>query len=103
LTAGVDTQGDRLEYEVVGWGRGEQSWGIEYGLVMGKPDQASTWQALSDKLIRYFTFLPVWVLKLPAHLLIPADIIPVMYINFVGLMNTAKYLLSAAKVESVSR
>ncbi|MBP2654998.1 MAG: terminase [Firmicutes bacterium] len=56
LTAGVDTQDDRLEYEVVGWGRGEQSWGIEYGLVMGNPDQATTWQALSDKLDAIFYF-----------------------------------------------
>jgi phage terminase large subunit GpA-like protein len=50
LTSGVDVQEDRLEYEVVGWGKGEQSWGIEYGIIMGSPEQKSTWQILSDKL-----------------------------------------------------
>jgi phage terminase large subunit GpA-like protein len=56
LTAGVDTQDDRLEYEIVGWGRGEQTWGIEYGVIMGKPDKPETWQTLSDKLGQVFRF-----------------------------------------------
>ena len=56
LTAGVDVQDDRLEYEIVGWGKGEQSWGIEYGIIMGKPDQDSTWQMLSDKLDTVWRF-----------------------------------------------
>ena len=50
LTAGVDVQDDRLEYEIIGWGKGERSWGIEYGMIMGCPDQADTWRALDDKL-----------------------------------------------------
>lgn len=33
LTCGVDLQKDRVEYEVVGWGRDLQSWGIEYGAI----------------------------------------------------------------------
>lgn len=33
LTCGVDVQPDRLEYEVVGWGRGKESWSIEYGTI----------------------------------------------------------------------
>jgi phage terminase large subunit GpA-like protein len=56
LTCGVDTQDDRLEYEIVGWGRGEQSWGIEYGVIMGKPDVKDTWKTLSDKLDQVFYF-----------------------------------------------
>jgi phage terminase large subunit GpA-like protein len=56
LTAGVDTQDDRVEYEIVGWGRGEQAWGIEYGVIMGKPDKPETWQMLSDKLSQVFHF-----------------------------------------------
>lgn len=56
LTCGVDTQDDRLEYEIVGWGKGEQSWGIEYGIILGKPDQPATWQMLSDKLDQVFRF-----------------------------------------------
>jgi phage terminase large subunit GpA-like protein len=48
LTCGVDVQDDRLEFEIVGWGRGEQSWGIKYGVLMGKPDQEKVWNDLRD-------------------------------------------------------
>lgn len=43
LTAGVDTQDDRFEYEITGWGVGEESWVIEYGrLFRGSlPDRTS--------------------------------------------------------------
>ena len=37
LTAAVDVQDARLVYEVVGWGRGRESWGIEYGEFQGNP------------------------------------------------------------------
>ncbi len=33
LTAGVDVQDDRLEYEVTGWGRGKESWSVDYGVI----------------------------------------------------------------------
>jgi phage terminase large subunit GpA-like protein len=29
LTAGIDTQDNRLEVEIVGWGRGEESWSVD--------------------------------------------------------------------------
>jgi terminase, large subunit len=35
LTAGVDVQHDRLVYEVVGWGRGKESWSIDSGVIPG--------------------------------------------------------------------
>lgn len=35
LTAGVDVQKDRLEYEVVGWAPGKRSYSIEYGVIRG--------------------------------------------------------------------
>lgn len=38
LTMGIDTQDNRLEYEVVGWNKQEESWGIEYGIIPGRPD-----------------------------------------------------------------
>jgi len=56
LTAAVDVQDDRLEYEIVGWGKGEQSWGIEYGIILGKPDQQSTWDSLDGKLSQVWHF-----------------------------------------------
>lgn len=37
LTMGVDTQDNRLCYEVVGWGAGKESWAIEYGELWGDP------------------------------------------------------------------
>jgi len=39
LTCAVDVQGDRIEYEVKGWGRGKSSWGIKYGKIYGDPKQ----------------------------------------------------------------
>lgn len=51
LTAGVDVQGDRIEAELVGWGAGEESWGIEYRVFMGKPTQGQVWQQLDDWLM----------------------------------------------------
>jgi Bacteriophage tail assembly protein len=56
LTMSVDTQDDRLEYEVQGWGREEESWGIEKGIIWGKPDDAETWKQLDDKLSRTWHF-----------------------------------------------
>ncbi|MDO6355292.1 phage terminase large subunit family protein [Caloramator sp. CAR-1] len=56
LTAGVDVQDDRLEYEVVGWGKGYESWGIEYGKILGSPEMPSTWQMLLDKLTKSYSF-----------------------------------------------
>ena len=50
LTAAVDVQDNRLEYEIVGWGAGKKSWGIQYGVIMGDPGQLETWTALDDVL-----------------------------------------------------
>ncbi len=52
LTVAVDTQDDRLEYEVAGWGKNEESWGIEKGIIWGRPDDKSTWMQLDDKINR---------------------------------------------------
>lgn len=56
LTAAVDTQDNRLEYEICGWGREEESWGIMKGVILGEPDKARTWQELDDILDRVYTF-----------------------------------------------
>ena len=52
LTAGVDVQKDRLELELVGWGRGEESWSIEYRVLPGDPTGAALWQELDSYLER---------------------------------------------------
>ena len=52
LTAGVDTQGDRLELQVIGWGAGEESWVVDYEIILGDPAQPSIWQELDGLLLR---------------------------------------------------
>lgn len=57
LTAGVDTQDDRMEYEIVGHGHFGETWGIEKGIVMGRPDDLSVWAQLDelvfDRVLRF--------------------------------------------------
>lgn len=56
LTAAVDVQDNRLEYEICGWGFGEECWGIQKGIIPGLPDQLSTWRELDRILDReYFS------------------------------------------------
>ena len=52
LTLGVDTQDNRLEYEVVGWGRDEESWGISRGVIMGRADAPGAWEEIDELLER---------------------------------------------------
>lgn len=57
LTAGIDTQDDRMEYEIKGHGHFNETWGIEKGIVMGRPDDDATWEQLDDLVFnRYFQF-----------------------------------------------
>jgi len=42
VTAGLDTQDDRIIAEVVGWGRGEESWSIEKRIFWGDPEDLDT-------------------------------------------------------------
>ena len=46
LTAGVDVQRDRLEIEVVAWGRGLESWSVDYQVLHGDPAQDDVWRQL---------------------------------------------------------
>lgn len=50
LTCGVDVQDNRLEYEIVGWGKEYKSWGIKYGVIMGDPGGGEVWKQLDDVL-----------------------------------------------------
>lgn len=52
LTCGVDTQDDRFEYEIVGWGIGKESWGIEKGAIYGDLKQKDIWERLDAVLLR---------------------------------------------------
>ncbi|MFP7469989.1 phage terminase large subunit family protein [Niallia taxi] len=54
LTAGVDVQDNRLEYEIVGWGVGKESWGIKYGVIFGDPGQDFVWKELDNVLFNTY-------------------------------------------------
>lgn len=56
LTAAVDVQDNRLEYEIVGWGDGEECWGIKKGIILGSPDTAAVWKQLDEQLDREYQF-----------------------------------------------
>lgn len=56
LTCGVDTQDDRLEYEVVGWGRYWESWGIKKGVIYGDPNEDAVWLRLDDVIDHVYRF-----------------------------------------------
>lgn len=56
LTCGVDTQDDRLEYEVVGYGHFHESWGIKKGIIMGRPDTEEVWARLDDVIDHLYCF-----------------------------------------------
>ncbi|MBZ8702619.1 phage terminase large subunit family protein, partial [Escherichia coli] len=42
LTAGIDSQLDRYEMRVWGWGPGEESWLIDRQIIMGRHDDEQT-------------------------------------------------------------
>lgn len=51
LTAGVDTQDDRLEVEVTGWGLDFETWNVDYRIFYGDPNRPEVWQELKDRLL----------------------------------------------------
>jgi phage terminase large subunit GpA-like protein len=75
LTAFVDVQADRLEYEVCAWGRNRENWSVAYGAIQsfdgnGKPLQSSNeelWLELDKVLAREWnhesgTTMPIMVM-----------------------------------------
>jgi phage terminase large subunit GpA-like protein len=57
LTAGVDVQKDRVIVEIVAWGRGRESWSIDYGVIPGDTSdltEAGPWRQLDALLARSY-------------------------------------------------
>lgn len=52
VTVGVDTQGDRFECEVVGWGANEESWSIDFEVISGDMETPDIWDRLDAYLKR---------------------------------------------------
>lgn len=52
LTAAVDVQDNRFEIEVIGWGGGKETWGVEYHKIFGDLKQEKIWNELDEFLSR---------------------------------------------------
>jgi phage terminase large subunit GpA-like protein len=63
ITAGVDVQDDRLEMEIVGWGRNEESWSLEYKTIYGDPSSPIVWGELDTHLRK--TYFHIRGVELP--------------------------------------
>ncbi len=50
IVAGVDVQDDRLEVEVLGVGRGEETWSLDYRTIRGDPSTNVPWRDLDNLL-----------------------------------------------------
>lgn len=48
LTAGIDTQDNRLEVQIVGWGADEESWIIAHRVLWGDPSASQVWEHLDE-------------------------------------------------------
>ena len=54
LTIGVDCQIDRVEWQLVGWGRDARRWIVEYGIFPGHVSEAKTQAALDALLLTHW-------------------------------------------------
>lgn len=52
LTAGVDVQGNRLALQILGWGRNEAVWVIDWIEIPGDPTRGEVWAELDELLQR---------------------------------------------------
>lgn len=50
----MDTQGDRLELLVIGWGEGMERWVVDHQVLMGNPSDLRTWDLLDEQLKRRY-------------------------------------------------
>jgi len=50
VTAGVDTQDNRLAVHITGWGKNMAAWTLDYVELMGDPADAAVWVALTELL-----------------------------------------------------
>ena len=67
VTAGVDVQGDRLVYVVLGFGPDNvDCWVLGYGIELGDPREDEVWVNLAAKLARPFGGLPPSVVSVDA-------------------------------------
>ena len=51
LTAAIDTQDDRFEIEILGWGEGEECWSVRYIQLYGNLAKPEIWNILEEYLV----------------------------------------------------
>jgi phage terminase large subunit GpA-like protein len=66
LTAGVDVQGDRLECEIVAWGRDYESWSVHYIVLHGDITEPAVWTRLDELLTRSWPHVSGMPMRLQA-------------------------------------
>jgi phage terminase large subunit GpA-like protein len=54
LTAGADVQMNRIEVEIVAWGRNRISWSVDYRVLEGNTNQPQVWEKLTQLLDEEF-------------------------------------------------
>lgn len=54
LTCGIDIQKERIELEVVAWGRNQETWSIDYQVFMGDTSDEKVWNLLDEYLATPF-------------------------------------------------
>ncbi len=54
LTIGTDLQQDRIEAELVGWGRGEESWSLGYWVIHGDLSTNLPWRSLEERILAIY-------------------------------------------------
>jgi phage terminase large subunit GpA-like protein len=54
ITAGCDTQKDRIELQLMGWGRDYEAWVLEYRIFWGDPNGLKVWQELDEYIKQKF-------------------------------------------------
>ncbi|MBP8221505.1 MAG: phage terminase large subunit family protein, partial [Aeromonadaceae bacterium] len=54
ITVGADTQDDRFEFEITGWGAGEESWVLDYQRLYGDLHRSEIWERLHEQFSRQF-------------------------------------------------
>ncbi len=54
LTAGADVQKDRIEVEITAWGRGKESWSVDYRVLEGDTSRPQVWEKLTALLSETF-------------------------------------------------
>lgn len=50
VTAGIDVQADRLEVYMYAWGRGKESWLVDFAILDGRPAESAVWEKLNEVL-----------------------------------------------------